>query len=147
MWNKLLYCTLYVVLGVGRHGMVLLPCNFLYDTCNTKKVLDFKTCFKTLRHSWPKKCPERVVRRLHATKPYRVNQPQEITFFKCIVCLFLQQCNDVMLMCYLSTITKGANSLNEVSTTLTREFWSFPPSFFFFSLVQARVTFICIYSF
>ena len=26
----------------------------------------------------------------------------------------LQQCNDVMLMCYLSTITKGANSLNEV---------------------------------
>jgi len=25
-----------------------------------------------------------------------------------------QQCNDVMLMCYLSTITKGANSLNEV---------------------------------
>ena len=87
-----------------------------------KKVLDFKTCFKTLRHSWPKKCPERVVRRLYATKPYCVNRPQEIPFLKCIVCLFLQQCNDVMLMCYLSTITKGANSLNEVSTTLTREF-------------------------
>ncbi|XP_068687242.1 COP9 signalosome complex subunit 6-like [Montipora capricornis] len=26
---------------------------------------------------------------------------------------FYNQCNDVMLMCYLSTITKGANSLNE----------------------------------
>lgn len=26
---------------------------------------------------------------------------------------FYNQCNDIMLMCYLSTITKGANSLNE----------------------------------
>ncbi|KAK3726891.1 hypothetical protein QZH41_016689, partial [Actinostola sp. cb2023] len=28
---------------------------------------------------------------------------------------FYDQCNDVMLMCYLATVTKGCNSLNEVS--------------------------------
>ena len=32
--------------------------------------------------------------------------------------IIFQQCNDVMLMCYLSTITKGANSLNEVCCLL-----------------------------
>ena len=143
MWNKLLYCTLYVVLGSGSCPKGWFTCTWygfvamqlpLWHLQHEKKVfwLDLKTCFKTLWHSWPKKCPERVVRRLYATKSYHVNRPQEIPFLKCIVCLFLQQCNDVMLMCYLSTITKGANSLNEVSTTLTREFWSFPPSFFFF---------------
>ena len=31
--------------------------------------------FKTLRQSWPKTCRKRVVRRLHATKSYRVNRP------------------------------------------------------------------------
>ena len=34
----------------------------------------------------------------------------------------LQQCNDVMLMCYLSTITKGANSLNEVSWKISLDY-------------------------
>ena len=30
----------------------------------------------------------------------------------------LQQCNDVMLMSYLATLTKGCNSLNEVCPSL-----------------------------
>ena len=37
-----------------------------------KTLWDFKTCCKTLRQSWPKKCPKCVIRRLHATKSYHV---------------------------------------------------------------------------
>ena len=50
-------------------------CNLLTTRLRQKKVVLLKTCFKTLRQSWPKMCRKHVVRRSHATKLYRVNRP------------------------------------------------------------------------
>ena len=50
------------------HGTILShPTSFT----TRKKLKDFN--LKTLRQSWPTACHKRVVRRLHATKLYRVN--------------------------------------------------------------------------
>ena len=55
------------------------------------------------------------------TPQFRLRAVMTFCFVKSSINLSLQQCNDVSLMTYLGTMTKGCNTINQVMSSLQRQ--------------------------